>query len=39
MTKPEAVQTVALRAPEFYADDAVVQAQLQKAIHSMAGDK
>ena len=33
------VQTLALGAPEFYADDALVQAQLQKVIHSMAGDK
>ena len=33
------VQTLALGAPEFYADDAAVQAQLQKVIHSMAGNK
>jgi hypothetical protein len=33
------VQTVALGAAEFYADDAIVQAQLQKVIYSMAGDK
>ncbi len=33
------VQTLVLGAPEFYADDALVQAQLRKVIHSMAGDK
>jgi hypothetical protein len=33
------VQTLALGAAEFYADDAIVQEQLRKVIHSMAGNK
>ena len=33
------IQTLTLGAAEFYADDAVVQAQLHKVIHSMAGNK
>jgi hypothetical protein len=33
------VQTSVLGAPEFYADDAVIQEQVRKLIHSMAGDK
>jgi len=33
------LQTLAIGAPEFYADDAGVQAQVQKLIHSMVGGK
>jgi arylsulfatase A-like enzyme len=33
------LQSLTLGAPEFYADDAAVQAQLQKVMHSMVGNK
>ena len=33
------LQSEALGAPQFYADDAAVQAQVQKLIHSMSGNK
>ena len=33
------IQTVTLGAAEFYAGDAIVQEQVRKLIHSMAGNK